>query len=65
MFSRKELGSKSVELCKKRDFGIDLLFHDGNQDINRYGDPYLCLYCVLSTAVETLDTKMLFDPFEE
>ena len=44
---------------------MEALFHDGNQDVNGDGDPYLSLDRILGGAVKTFDPKMLLDPFEE
>ena len=41
------------------------LFDDGNEDVDRDGDPDLRFHRIFRCAVEPLDTKMLFDPFEE
>ena len=38
---------------------------DGDQQVGRYGNPYLCLDRVLAGAKEHLDAKVLLDPFEE
>ena len=46
-------------------FQIQTLFHDGNRDVGRYGDPYLRLDGVFRRAVKSLDSKMLFYPFKE
>ena len=36
-----------------------------DQQVGRYGNPYLCLDGVLAGAEEDLDTQVLLDPFEE
>ena len=38
---------------------------DGNKYIGGDGDPYLSLHRIVGSAVECLDSKMLFNPFEE
>ena len=38
---------------------------NGDQQVGRYGNPYLRLHRVLAGAEEDLDTQMLLDPFEE
>ena len=48
-----------------RSFGIEPFFHDGDQDVNRNYNPNLCLHCIFGSAIEPLDPKMLFYPFEE
>ena len=44
---------------------VEVLFRDGNQDINADGNPDLGLHCILGVAVEAFDVEVLFDPFEE
>jgi len=44
---------------------IQPLLHNGNRHIGRNGDPDLCLDGVFGRALESLDSKVLFDPFEE
>jgi hypothetical protein len=46
-------------------FQIQPLLHNGNRHIGRNGNPDLCLDGVFGRALESLDSKMLFDPFEE
>jgi len=46
-------------------FQIQPLLHNGNRHIGSNGDPDLCLDGVFGRAVKSLDSKMLFDPFEE
>ncbi len=41
------------------------LFHDSHEHIDGYGDPYLGFHGVLGGAIESLDTEVLLDPFEE
>ena len=41
-----------------------LLLDDGDEHVNRDGDPDLRLYCVLGGAVEALDAQVLLDPLE-
>jgi hypothetical protein len=38
---------------------------DSNKDIGGNGDPDLSFYRVERSTIESLDTEMLFDPFEE
>ena len=38
---------------------------DGDQDIDRHGDPDLCLHGIFGGAIEALDAQVLLDPFEE
>src|SRR5258708_33709960 len=44
---------------------MELLFDDGDEHVDRDGDPDLGLHSVLGGAEETLDTEMLLDPFEK
>lgn len=44
---------------------MQTLFYNGDQNICGYGNPYLRLDGILGCAEESLDSKMLFDPFEE
>ena len=41
------------------------LFDDGRQHIDRDGNPDLGFQGVLGSTIERLDSKILFDPFEE
>ena len=49
----------------QRDIEIEPPLDDGDEDINRDGDPDLALDRVLGSAEEALDAKMLLDPLEE
>ena len=40
-------------------------FDDGNEHIDRDGNPYLGFDGILHGAVEDLDPQVLLDPFEE
>jgi hypothetical protein len=42
-----------------------LLFHDGNEDVNRNSDPDLAFDCIFRRAIKRFYVKMLFDPFEK
>jgi hypothetical protein len=42
-----------------------LFFDDGDQHVDRDGDPDLRLHCILGGSVEAFDTKVLFDPLEK
>ena len=44
---------------------MQAFLRDGNEQICRYGNPYLRLDRVLAGAKEHLDAQMLLDPFEE
>ena len=44
---------------------METFSNDGDEDIGGNGDPDLGLYRIFRSAVECLDTEMLFDPFEE
>jgi hypothetical protein len=43
----------------------ELFLDDRYQQIDRDGNPDLSFHGVLGSAVERLDSKILFDPFEE
>ncbi len=43
---------------------MQALLDDGDQNVNRYGDPELRLDRVFRGTEESFDPKMLFDPFE-
>ena len=49
----------------QRDIEIKPLLDDGDEHIDRDGDPDLALDRVLRGAEETLDAKMLLDPLKE
>ena len=44
---------------------MQAFLRNGNEQVGRYGDPYLRLHGVLAGAKEHLDGQMLLDPFEE
>ncbi len=44
---------------------FELLLDDRHQHVDADGDPDLRSHSVLRSAVETLDSQMLLDPFEE
>jgi len=46
-------------------FERESLLDDGDQGIDRHGDPYLSMHSVLGSAEECLDAKVLLNPFEE
>jgi hypothetical protein len=46
-------------------FQPEPLLDDGDQHINRYRNPHLCLHRVLGCAVKFFDAQMLLDPFEK
>ncbi len=41
------------------------LADDGNQHINRDGDPDLSLHCVVAGPIKRFDPQVLLDPFVE
>ena len=49
----------------KTPIDAEALPDDGDENINRNGDPDLGLHRILAGAVEGLDSKVLFDPFKE
>ena len=44
---------------------IQGLLDDGDQDIDRDGDPDLGFDSILGGAIESLDSEVLLDPFEK
>lgn len=51
-------------MCKAR-LRLRAVFDDGNQDVDRDGDPDLGLDRVLQCSIKPFDPKMLLDPLEE
>ena len=49
----------------ERGVQVEALLDDGDEDVDRDGNPDLRLHRVLRRAVELLDPKMLLDPLEE
>ena len=49
----------------QRRIQFELFLDDRHQHVDADGDPDLCSHSVLRGAVETLDSQMLLDPFEE
>ncbi len=49
----------------QRDIEVEPLLDDGDEHIDRDGDPDLALDRVLGSAEEALDAKMRLDPLEE
>src|ERR1039458_4049713 len=56
---------ENLEQSVEGGFQGEALLDDGNEDVDRYGDPDLRLYRVVRRAVELFDPKVLLDPFEE
>jgi len=54
-----------LENFVERSLDSELLLDNCRQQIYRDGDPDLSFHGVLGSAVERLDPKILFDPFEE
>ena len=44
---------------------MQTFFHDSHKHIDGYSDPDLGLHGILGGAIESLDSEMLLDPFEE
>jgi hypothetical protein len=44
---------------------MQTFLRDGDQQVGRYGNPYLRLHRVLAGAKEHLDAQVLLDPFEQ
>jgi len=49
----------------KRSIEVELFLDDSDEHIHRNSDPDLGFYGIFRCAVKLLDSKMLFDPFEE
>src|ERR1035437_449972 len=56
---------ENLEQSVEGGFQGEALLDDGNEDVNRYGDPDLRLHRVVRRAVELFDPKVLLDPFEK
>ena len=52
-------------LKEKSSLVREALFDDGNEDVDRHGDPDLRFDGVFGGAEERLDAQVLLDPFEE
>jgi hypothetical protein len=61
--SRKASRSKSVESGKAR-LQPQLLLNDGDEHVKGDGNPDLGLHCVLTCAVESADSQVLFSAFD-
>ena len=44
---------------------IKTFTNDGNKNVSGNGNPYLSFNRIFGSAVEGLDSQMLFDPFEK
>ena len=49
----------------KAGFQPETLADDGDEHIDRNGEPNLSLHGILAGAIERLDSHVLLDPFEE
>jgi hypothetical protein len=54
-----------LENLVERSFDFELFLDDSHQHIDRDCDPDLTLDRIFGCAVESFDSKMLFDPFEK
>ncbi len=57
--------AQNLQDCVETGVDVEAFFEDGDQDVDRDGDPDLGLDGVLGGAEEALDAQVLFDPFEE
>ena len=49
----------------QRQIEIQSFFYNGDQHVSGHSNPHLCFDGVLGRAEESLDAKVLLDPFEE
>lgn len=57
--------AQNLQKSVKRDRQRQSFFDDCREDVNRDGNPNLCLHGVFGGPVECLDPEVLFDPSEE
>ncbi len=56
---------ENLQQCVERGVQVEAFLDDGDQDVDRDGDPNLRLDRIFRRPKEPLDPKMLFDPLEE
>ena len=56
---------EDLEQCVERGVQGEPLLDDGDEDVDRDGDPDLGLHGIFGCPEEPLDPQMLLDPFEE
>ena len=56
---------KDLEQCVEGGVEIEPFFDDGDEDVDRDGDPDLGFYSIFRRSVEPFDPQMLLDPLEE
>ena len=61
----EECDRENLEQCVERGIEGEVLLDDGDEDIDRDGDPALGLHGIFGCPEEPRDPQMLFDPFEE
>ena len=54
-----------MEQCVERGFELEALLDNGDEDVDRDGDPDLGFHRVFGCPEELLDPQMLLDPLEE
>src|SRR3970040_2673687 len=57
--------AQNLENCVEAQVQVQVLPDDGDQDVDRDGDPHLRLHGVLRGPEERLDPELLLDPPEE
>src|SRR5215472_8596137 len=61
----EERDREDLQQSVERGVEREALLHDGDEDVDGYGDPQLRLHCTFRGTVEPLDAQMLLDPREE
>jgi hypothetical protein len=56
---------KHLHQCVEGHAELQSLPDDGDQHVDRHGDPYLWLHGILGGPIELLDPEVLLDPLEE
>src|SRR6266853_546274 len=61
----EERDREDLEQCVERGFELEALLDDGDEDVDRDGDPELGFHRVFGCPEELLDPQTLLDPLEE
>ena len=61
----EERDRENLEQCVERGIEGEALLDDGDEDVDRDGDPDLGLHGIFGCPEEAFDTQMPLDPFEE
>ena len=61
----EECDREDLEQCVERSVEGEALLDDGDEDVDRDGDPDLGLHGIFGCPEEPFDPQMLLDPFEE